>query len=308
VTGAARTREPLTRVRLRPTSAGLFYLVITATITLGGINYNSALACAFGYLLATLALVSAVHAWRNLAGLALRGVWAEPVFAGEPLQFRLSFDAAGPERIALRLDLQPQRGRRARPNALGGTPFNLPSDGGIAEVSVPTSTRGRKRCPRLRLGSIFPLGLFQVTVEIDAAATGLVYPAPDGQLPLPVPQGPDANGHRAAGPGADDFAGLRDYHPGDPPRAISWRTFAQSDRLAVKRFVSGAADQLTLRWDQVAPLPAIETGLSQLCRWLLEAERLQIAVGLELPGVRLAPERGPAQLSACLRALAEFGA
>lgn len=308
MTSTARPRESLTRVRLWPTAAGTFYLVITLTITLGGINYNSALACGLGYLLAALALVSAVHAWRNLAELELRGIWAEPVFAGEPLQFRLSFDHAGPERIALRLDPIPQRGRHKRRIAGTGAPFNLPAGGGVAEILVPTTTRGWKRCPRLRLESIFPLGLFRSAVEIDADANGLVYPAPDGQLPLPAPHGPDATGQHAAGPGTDDFAGLRDYHPGDPPRAIAWRTFAQSDRLAVKRFVSGAADHLTLHWDHVARLPAIEAGLSQLCRWLLEAERLQLAIGLDLPGVRLAPERGSAQMSACLRALAEFGA
>ncbi|MCC6202536.1 MAG: DUF58 domain-containing protein [Gammaproteobacteria bacterium] len=304
----ALVSTPSPRVRLRPTAAGAFHLVITLTITLGGINYNSALACGLGSLLGALALVSAVHAWRNLHGVALRGAWAEPVFAGEPLCFHLAFPSVGPARHALSLDLAPQRGWHRGCTLTDASTFDLPHQGGTATFTLPTTTRGRKRCPCLRLGSIHPLGLFQASVAIAPEAIGLVYPAPDGSWPLPLPQGQESAALRGGGPGTDDFAGLRDYHPGDPPRAIAWRTLAHGDRLAVKRFVAGAADSLTLRWDHVARLPAIEQGLSQLCRWLLQAERLNLAVGLDLPGIRIAPGRGVPHLAACLRALAEFDA
>lgn len=299
-------------IRLKPTAAGVFFAAITFTIVLGGINYNSALACGLGYLLGALALVSLVHARRNLAGIELTGAFAEPVFAGEPLLFQIRFaNRAGPERIALRLELAPRRRRRGtRATApLEGALFELPQGGGTsAALPLPTTVRGPLRCPKLRLRSTFPLGLFAAYVDLEPAATGLVYPPPEGTLPLPEGLAGEAPGTRQAGPGIDDFAGLRDYHPGDPPRAIAWKTLAHGERLAVKRFVADAAEGVLLHWDQVANLPAIETRLRQLCRWLLDAERRDLATGLVIPGTRIAPDRGPEHLAACLRALAEFGA
>jgi len=50
----------------------------------------------------------------------------------------------------------------------------------------------------------------------------------------------------------------------------------------------------------------VETRLSQLCRWVLDAEQAGQRYGLRLPGTTLTPDHGPAHQQACLAALAAF--
>jgi len=48
----------------------------------------------------------------------------------------------------------------------------------------------------------------------------------------------------------------------------------------------------------------LEARLSQLCRWLLDAEARGGRYALRLPTLRIDADRGPAHLARCLRALA----
>ena len=56
----------------------------------------------------------------------------------------------------------------------------------------------------------------------------------------------------------------------------------------------------------LAPLDQ-ESRLSQLARWVVDAEAHGERYGLVLPGLRLAPDRGPEHRHRCLAALAVFG-
>jgi uncharacterized protein (DUF58 family) len=50
----------------------------------------------------------------------------------------------------------------------------------------------------------------------------------------------------------------------------------------------------------------VESRLSILCQWVLQAERFGQAYGLRLPGIAIPPSRGEAQRNRCLEALALF--
>jgi len=50
----------------------------------------------------------------------------------------------------------------------------------------------------------------------------------------------------------------------------------------------------------------VETRLSILAHWVLQAEEFGQGYGLRLPGVRIAPDRGEAHRARCLEALALF--
>ena len=72
----------------------------------------------------------------------------------------------------------------------------------------------------------------------------------------------------------------------------------------VKAFTGGAPLSVDLDWsDTVGPT---ESRLSQLTRWVLEAEQAQVRFGLTLPGLRLPAGMGPAHREQALRALALF--
>ena len=106
--------------------------------------------------------------------------------------------------------------------------------------------------------------------------------------------------------GDDDFAGFRSYQPGDPIHAIAWKNLARADVLLVKRFTSGASERLILTWQHSARLTDPEARLSQLAAWILEAQRLGLHYGLDLPGTHIPPATGAHHRHECLKALALF--
>ena len=76
-------------------------------------------------------------------------------------------------------------------------------------------------------------------------------------------------------------------------------------RGLVKQFGGDRADELWLDWNDLPDLP-VEARLSQLCRWVLDADREQLRYGLRLPGVEQPVNSGPAQRARCLELLALF--
>jgi uncharacterized protein (DUF58 family) len=138
--------------------------------------------------------------------------------------------------------------------------------------------------------------------------TCLVYPAPAAKAP-PLPWSSDtARGVSRDGRGADDFSGMRDHQAADSPRHIAWKSVARQldGPLLTKLFSGATAQQVWLDWGTLPEAMDLESRLSILTRWMLDADAAGHAWGLRIPGTRLAPDNGNAQLTAGLRALALF--
>jgi len=133
----------------------------------------------------------------------------------------------------------------------------------------------------------------------------LVYPQPRGRRTLPRPGAGDATGNAVLRAGREDFAGLREYVRGDPPRLIHWKAYPRSGQLLIKQFADPRERELWLDWDALAGLDP-EARLSQLCRWVLNAGAAGTVYGLRLPDQTIAPASGLAHRDACLRALALY--
>jgi uncharacterized protein (DUF58 family) len=103
----------------------------------------------------------------------------------------------------------------------------------------------------------------------------------------------------------DDFAGLREYHYGDSPRHIHWKAVARGEGLVTKQFAGEHGGIVWLEWEAL-PGHDVETRLSVLCRWVLDAEAAGWRYGLRLPALTLPPASGAAHRHACLQALALF--
>jgi len=152
----------------------------------------------------------------------------------------------------------------------------------------------------------YPVGFFHAWSYVDFGLATLVYPRPDPTAGLP-PQGSRSAGEEGIPiPGDEDFAMLRNYRAGDPPRQIAWKALARGDDLLTKEFQATASAQLWIDWlDAAAPDP--EARLSILAHWVLETDRLGQAYGLRLPGVTITSGRGDAHRTRCLEALALHG-
>ncbi|AOS98595.1 hypothetical protein AUP74_03229 [Microbulbifer aggregans] len=280
-----------------PSRAGLGFLLVILLLWLLGTNYENNLVFALAFLLVSLFAVLPVHTFANLSGLTIRLLAAPPAFAGDYARARI---AVGRNEHRLREHIE-----IAWPPEEGAQLDLVDAESAEVEVSLPVNRRGKVRAPRLKVQSRFPLGLFRCWSHVDLDIDFLVYPAPKnlGPLPLGAAAGEGKSPERRRG--GDDFAGLRPYQPGHSLRHVAWKQFAGGRDLHSKEYDSGADTRLWLDWDLLAGRD-VETRLSGLCHWVLEAERAQIPYGLRLPGTTLAPSLGEPQRQRALAALAEF--
>ncbi|MDR2688310.1 MAG: DUF58 domain-containing protein [Azoarcus sp.] len=277
---------------LRPTVTGIIWFLAALALLATAINYGNNLVFALAFMLLSLWISAAWECWRNLAGLEWRAAPIPPVFAGDALcpcgKLR---DPAGRrrERIAL------GQGRRA------GEAADLDGDGLHLELALPGLPRGQRTVTGLCLFSVHPLGLWR-TSRLLPPGVALIYPRPAGDKPLPGKTPRPAHRQQESG----DFQGVRAYAPGDPPRRVNWRLYARREELAVNAFDGGQGGH-ALWLDMDACDGDLETRLSQLCQWIVTAERQGLEYGLRLPGQGQPPGRGREHQQRCLEALAVQG-
>src|SRR5690606_34108179 len=103
-------------------------------------------------------------------------------------------------------------------------------------LTFPTFRRGRLAPGRLRITSIFPLGLFRAWAYLEPAVRVTVYPRPDGRAELPATAEFHTRHYSGTRRGTDDFTGFQQYRPGDSIRSIAWKAVAREQGLLTKRF------------------------------------------------------------------------
>ncbi len=286
------------RIYILPTGLGIAFGLMLFAMLLGSLNYANNLGLALTFLLAALGIVAMHACHRNLESLVARAAGTEPPFAGNEAVFRIA--VSNPGRVP-RCDLE------AVATGGGQAPVSILAGGeSIFDLRVPTRRRGSVVLDRVEIATRFPYGLFRAWAVLHPGLRCLVYPRPTADAPAP-PQAPGHAGAGAAGRGEDDFAGLKDYHPGDPPRHIAWKAFARSDELLIKEF-SGDAEAVPIFDLDQAPGPDLEARLSILARWIVDAHARGQTFGLRLPGEEIPPQPGDAQRRRCLAAIAGFEA
>lgn len=310
ITWALRVRPPeptpivlgQRRIYVLPTRAGLAYAMCLLVMLLGAINYTLSLGYALTFLLVGLGVVAILHAFANLLGLNITLGRIEPTFAKATAVFQLILhNNRDEERSVIRLSLPGQ------PPVAVDVP---PRDGIIARLPLPAPRRGWLTMPRVTIETTHPLGLIRAWSYCAPDLRCLVYPEPAASAPpLPYDDG-DAGGRIASSRGSDDFSGLRGYQAADPPRHVAWKIAARrgaESPLLTKQFAGSSAAAIWLDWNHLPAGIDGEERLSILTRWVLDAERQNLAWGLRLPEKVLPVARGSHHLHACLRALALHG-
>ncbi len=260
-----------------------------------GASQTNAAAYLLGFTIASLTLISGVHAWVNLRGLQVALDPIAPAFVGEKLHLRVTVSGDS---------LHPRRGLKI--SAAGSSRMRL---GDVTsenpqniEVDLPAIERGCYHSLTLEISSLYPLGFLTARQCWDLAATFYIYPAPAGGAPLPEAPAPTGNASDGQQIEGDDFAGVRLYRTGESQRHIDWKAVARGQPLLTKQWTGDAAEILILDWDQTLASDA-ELRLSQLSRWIVEAERHRHKYGLRIPGHKIPPGSGERHFHVCLRAL-----
>lgn len=284
----------------RPGFIGLFILL---AMFIASINYSNTLGYFLCFFILGIMTVSILTTRQNLSGIQLKSVEIKPVFAGDTLRVVLGITHTSAGKREAVFVVVPQSRNQ---EAIFG-PFSLnPGETRQVEVTRPAPRRGRHTLSGIRLETVFPLGLFKSWRRIPVGVEYLVFPAPAGTRSWPEPTSlwfENVEGFHFSG--GDDFTGLRPHRTGEPQHHIDWKAYARGRPLSVKEFSGGGSFQLWFDWSDLAPLET-EKKLSQLTRWVLEADDLGKEFGLRLPGVEIKPDSSSLHTLKCLKELAVF--
>ncbi len=291
----------MSRVRFYATRHSLVLGLILLATLLAAVNYDNNLVYLILFWLVGMAVVSSVYSHRNLASVTVRPGASWPVFAGSDLRFTLQVHNSSRQPISALALRVPMDGQEV-------TAFLdevAPGDTELVELVAPAPRRGLYNIESATLESEFPLGIIGVRTEALLRQPYIVYPALKGDSPFPDivydAQDQDA-GTRSGG---DDFYGVRAYLPGEPQRHIDWKAVARGMPMMVKQFTGGGAGRLWFPWKALDGLDP-ESRLSQLAKWIVEADEENLFYGLLLPGQQFEPDKGKEHRHRLLTALAGF--
>ncbi len=267
------------RIYILPSRRGWTMIATLAVMLVTSLNYALSLGFIVTFLVAGLIAASLLHAFRNLAGTVVRPLAASETYAGGRIAFTLAIE--GGERPRESIEVSAPECATAIVDVAAG-------DRSTVRLERDALRRGRAPLGRVTLSSTQPLGLWRAWSYVHFPLAGIVYPAPEPGAP-PLPRG--ADGRDVAAPGRGDeseFAGLREYLPGDPPQRVAWKAVARGAGWYTKVFDgAGGGGPVVLAWSALpAPLD-VETRLSRLTAWVLAAERATRPFTLSLPGASL---------------------
>jgi uncharacterized protein (DUF58 family) len=287
------------RIYILPTRTGWVFGLLVFAMFLAGMNYGNGLALLLTFWLASFALVGMIQTQRGLAGLTIVDARAQPAFAGGEVLLALALQTQlSTKNLEFSIDSR-------KSGAAGRIRAEL-DDPATATLAFAAPHRGRWRAPVLRLSTLAPYGLFRTWTWLALDVQTLVYPKPEGTLPLPELPGAESGSRQVAG-SLDELASLRPFREGDSPRQVAWKAYARGAPLLVREYQGYNAARREFDFDAM-PQPDIEARLSQLARWLLDAAAQNLRWELRLPGAAALTGSGPEHRQQCLSQLALFGA
>lgn len=285
------------RLFIFPGRLGFGYLFTALLLFIAGINYDNSLILNFSFFLGSLFVICILQTFNNLSGLVIDAGNTEPAFAGSSAKFILLLNKSRRKcHHAVALEW----------HGFQSAAVNLSEEDKVmVEMLLPVERRGIFRPQRLRVTSFYPLGLVRAWSWIALDMESVVYPKPEPCELVAAVEGGAGEGTLIVPEGKDDFDGLRNYQPTDPLSAVDWKAYARTNQLYAKRFHGLQPEARWLGWENV-PASHPEMKLSQLCYWVMEYSRRNLVFGLQIPGVRIAPDSGMEHQRRCLEALARF--
>ena len=290
----------LKRIFVFPTASALALLVTIILLFVMGVNFQNSLAYGLSFWLLALIVISIFFTYRNLSGITVKAVNANPCFAGEKAVFELALSCPKEQhKSAVYIGWKDQDVALVDLNEQHSASVKL---------SHTTEKRGRFKPERLNIFTRYPVGLVLGWSYAQLNMESIVYPVPLLQESKQNGQSMDDEAEQGLEiqRGTTDFSGIRDYQAGDSPKHIHWGSYAKTGKVFSKTFVDYASHDLWLDWEALE-MQGVETKLSHLCALILQYHEEQQFYGLKIPGRTIEPANGEAHKNTCLMALALFG-
>ncbi len=286
------------RIFILPTMRGLGFVCLIVLVLLIAFVYNNNLAYLLGFLLASVFFITILHSFKALSGLVIKQSHSPPVFAGEAVGYEITVENPNNiERFNLTATLEAE------------TKFSLtPQEKKPIVLYSATQRRGWQSMGTVTLSTSYPLGLFRAWSPLKLQEKALVYPKPSS-IEMPFPDNDAIQAQTIENPqgkkGNEDFYGIKEYQQGDSIRHIHWKAFAKGLGLFSKEYSSDKSAELWLNYEQT-PGHNVEEKLSQLTRWIIDAENAGLKYGVAITSIKLPPNHGLNHYKNCLEILALF--
>ena len=286
------------RLYILPTRFGYLYAMMLIMLLLAAINYSNSMAYVLTFLLTSIGIISLWQTHKNLLALDVQMHTPRPVHVQQSieLEFSLSHQTRN-TRYAIGMqykNLPPQY-------------VTLPPEQSVKlTLNVPARRRGQFKPGGIIIFTRYPTGLFHAWSWLRFDVPIVIYPQPDFSATLATTLADEAHSQSTVDTAdGDDFAGLREYHPGESLKHISWKAYAQGRGMLTKTFQGHAAPSL---WIDLADMPAqsLEARLAQMTALVIECSRQGKNYGIRLPGDEIARSTGAAHKAQCLQQIALF--
>ncbi len=284
-----------------PTRVGWYYALILIALFGIAVKFDNQSAFMMLFILIAVGLVAMVYTHNNVIGVSIKAQPSNAVFLGEPALFPISLaNASRKQRHAVWLIC----GGFHRLTSL------IPGESESVQIKLPTVQRGYLSCDPINLSSQFPIGVFFCwTKRFTSEQRCLVYPQPLNLVPFPE-DGSHEGRLQASSQvrvGAEDYAGMKSYQPGDRLRDIHWPSLAKTHKLVSVQYENQSNSSVNLSWFSLPSHLNIEDRLSQLCFWIMEAEQNGLRYQLEMPNHTIEFDSGRTHYHECLKVLALWG-
>ncbi len=238
----------------------------------------------------------------NLAGIEVIEVKPPHGAVGEPTQIKITLENRSNEPRFL-VSVQFTKTKKPNTAIIKSLP---PGAKKSVELTLIGTTRGVHQLPRLRISTLFPLGLFFSWKYRQMNQNHWVYPRPEGK-PLDLFDAMQGGDNLNVTPMREneEFLGHRPFQLGDSPRRIDWKAHARGKPWLIKEFEANQKPSYLIQWKRLEPM-GDEAKLSQIARWVIDCYEGSYAYSLILPSKTIPLGSGLNHLWACLRELAVF--
>lgn len=291
------------KVYIVPTKFGLALFGSVLFMLMAGAAYGNNLVNLLGFFLAAIGFVTMVQTHNNVRGVKVTSAQMEPGYAGTSVRLTTIIESSDNqdhfhlEADALNFSSLPRLEFAATLHSKSKSKLS---------TSYKLQNRGKYEINRIKLSSVYPLGLFYAWSLHKLSQEFYIYPSPSGSRELPLPR---LSHHSESGAklqfAGEDYREHRPYQSTDSARHVDWRAYARGRPLLTKRFDEGGPEAVVLSWSHTQQKTE-EEKLAQLSLWIELAHRSERSFALQLPNAQIDYGRDSLHAHRCWRELAQF--
>lgn len=285
-----------------PSQVGGMFLLLLLLLLVTAINYQNSLIFALTFWLFSVAMSAMIFSFRNLSGLIIKTSHTINGFVGDKIEIPVRFKSTRREYQSLQV-CWPKKDNKL--NEISQLAIGKDEEQEMT-ISYSLSQRGYLTTPRLNLKSYYPFGLYKCWTWLLLKTPGIVFPKPIfTPFIAGLGDGEDMPSDANLLIGNDEFLGLRRYQAGDSLKHVAWKYLAKGKGLLSKEYDNQQLSMQWLDWYSLQSM-SVESRLSHLCGWVLQAEQEGRAYGLRLPNIKIKPGYGDKHRTECLTQLAIY--